>query len=129
MCLPSSRRRHALGAAFHLTAPHAAEPITSGVADRRSHDIGQPLRPPASVEAIAKYTTTKLNGFAVVGDWSWLLLGMRQDLRIEASRDTYDPSSQKGFPTYSVLVRATLRMDVAVLKPQAFAILSAFTGS
>jgi HK97 family phage major capsid protein len=84
---------------------------------------------PAAASRLARATTTKLNGFAVVGDWSWLLLGMRQDLRIEASRDTYDPVSTKGFPTYSVLVRATLRMDVAVLKPQAFAILSAFTGS
>jgi HK97 family phage major capsid protein len=101
----------------------------AGELERLTDDIGQPLRAPASVEAIAKYTTTKLNGFAVVGDWSWLLLGMRQDLRIEASRDAFDPVSDKGFPTYSVLVRATLRMDVAVLKPQAFAILSAFTGS
>jgi HK97 family phage major capsid protein len=104
-------------------------PDVIGELDRLTDTTGQPLRPPESYADLPKFPTTKLAGIAVVGDWTRFLVAIRQELRIEATRQATDENNL-GFPSYSVLVRATLRADFAVLKPAAFQILTDFaTGS
>ncbi len=103
-------------------------PDVIGDLDRMTDTTGQPLRAPASYADLAKYPTTKLAGIAVVGDWTRFLVAIRQEIRIEASRQATDENGL-GFASYSVLVRATLRADFAVLKPSAFQVLTDFNGT
>ncbi len=52
---------------------------------------------------------------AFVGDFSQMLLGVRTELTLEASRVADD-----AFEKMAVLIRGYLRCDVAVLRPQHF---------
>ena len=60
---------------------------------------------------------------AAIGDWSQFVIGLQQDIRIEATRQANDEDGND-FSSYSVLARATLRADFAVLKPAAFVVLT-----
>jgi HK97 family phage major capsid protein len=60
------------------------------------------------------------------GQWDNLLLGMRQTLLIEASREAAD-SSTSAFSNAQVWIRALLRADVAVLRPGFFTVSSGVT--
>lgn len=85
---------------------------------------GQPLQlPPALTELPQMVTTTvpvnQVQGSAsnassiIFGDFSQLVLGLRQELRIEVLRERFAENMQYGF-------LAHLRMDVAVAHPESF---------
>lgn len=103
-------------------------PRTAGDLDRLTDSTGQPLRPPASFEALRKLVTNQVPvnltkgtatnaSVAFVGAFSELLIGARTNLTIEASRQAGD-----AFGKLQVLVRAYLRADVAVMRPEWFTV-------
>lgn len=103
-------------------------PDVAGAVERITNEFGNPIELPESVAAITKYQTSRVAETAFIGDWSQLAIGMRQQLRIEASRLATDETGH-GFASFSVLVRATLRADIAVLKPAFFRVLTDITGA
>ncbi|NPV52644.1 MAG: phage major capsid protein [Firmicutes bacterium] len=103
-------------------------PRTAGEVDRLVDTTGQPLRPPASFEALSKLATkqvpvnlthgTATNATCVfVGDFSQMLIGMRTNLTLEVARQAAD-----AFGKLQVLIRAYLRADVQVARPPHFCI-------
>lgn len=101
-------------------------PRTAGAIDRLADTTGQPLRPPASYENLSKYTTNQVPNnlekgtsenasAAIVGDWSQLMIGVRTNLILEASRE-----AAGAFEKMQVVVRAYLRADVATTKSNHF---------
>lgn len=98
-------------------------PDVAGELERLRTDDGDIIEAPQSFKDLRKLTTSRLAGTAAIGQWNEFVIGMRQELRIEASRQANDEDG-KGFSSYSVLVRATLRADFAVLKPSHFVILT-----
>ncbi len=109
-------------------------PRTAGTLDRLTDSTGQPLQPPPSVEAMPLFVTGQIPenltaGTATtaseiyVGQWNHLLVGMRQRLVIEASREASD-LTDSAFRQLQVHIRAYLRCDVAVSQPGAFAVIT-----
>lgn len=106
-------------------------PRTAGAVDRLEDTTGQPLQPPASYQALQKFTTTstpinQVQGSAsnasdvIVGDFSQLLLGVRTDMRIEVSREAPDASGSSAFRDLAIMLRIYWRGDVAVARPSWF---------
>lgn len=92
---------------------------------------GQPLNAPKLIADVPQYDTTNLpvnetHGTAtnasrlIVGDFSQLLIGVRQGLRIEVLRHTLADSL-----TYTFV--AHLRLDIGVAQPNAFAQVTGIT--
>jgi HK97 family phage major capsid protein len=117
--------------------PFAAvmHPRTFSTCDRLVDSTGQPMQKPDSVRALRFLTTTSLptnlgaganEAPVIVGDFGQLAIGVRQNLEIEISRDGQD-STGRGFQRNEVLIRATLRADVALLRPTAFCTLGGVT--
>lgn len=118
-----SRAVQAIREANHEPNAVLLGPDVIGELERLVDLNGNPLVPPDSYRELRKLSTTKLADSAAIGDWSQFVIGLRQEIRIEASRQANDENG-KGFSSYSVLVRATLRTDFAVLKPAAFYVLT-----
>jgi HK97 family phage major capsid protein len=117
--------------------PFAAvmHPRTFSTCDRLVDSTGQPMQKPDSVRGLRFLVTTSLptnlgaganEAPVIVGDFGQLAIGVRQNLEIEISRDGQD-STGRGFQRNEVLIRATLRADVALLRPKAFVWLSGVT--
>lgn len=114
-------------------------PRTAGTMDRLVDTTNQPLMPPESYRNLKKLSTTQVptnlgggsnESLAFVGLFPWLWIGMRTELRIEASRHASDPSiGGSAFTDMQVWVRAYLRADVAVVRPNFFTVLSGITTS
>ncbi|HUG47981.1 MAG TPA: phage major capsid protein [Candidatus Limnocylindria bacterium] len=109
-------------------------PRTAGTLDRLKDTTNQPLRPPPSFEELRKFVTKQIpedltHGTATnaseayVAQWNQLLIGMRQRLRIEASREAAD-ATDSAFRQLQVHIRAYLRADVAVAQPPAFVVVT-----
>lgn len=92
---------------------------------------GQPLRPPQALENLPAQATTivpvnQVQGTAtnasciLMGDFSQMIFGIRQELRIEVLRETFATNLQYAF-------LAHLRMDVAIAQPAAFAVVKGIT--
>lgn len=82
----------------------------AGLADT----TGQPLQPPPAIAAIPQRVTTGIAaGKLIVGDFSQLLIGVRQELRVEVLNQGFMDKLQVGF-------LAHLRMDVQLAQPAAF---------
>lgn len=99
-------------------------PRTHGALAKLKDSTGQPIAPPNVVTAVpmlrtAAVPTTLTQGTAttasaiIAGDFSKLLVGMRQSLRIELLRGTFADRLQVGFLAHT-------RVDVAVAQPAAF---------
>jgi HK97 family phage major capsid protein len=98
----------------------------------------QPLRPSPNFAKIAdagrKYVAngivtsgTPASTYAVVGDFSQVLIGMQQSLMIEVSREGgygVGESAGNAFAQGQVLLRALIMCDVAILRPTWFAQIS-----
>jgi HK97 family phage major capsid protein len=93
------------------------------------------LEPPSALSSLTLRHTTNVpknrggggaESLAFVGDFSNLWLGIRTALVVEASREAAD-SSGSAFANLQLWVRAYLRMDVAVVRPSAFVVLSGIT--
>lgn len=98
-------------------------PRDMGAVDRLTDSTGQPLQPPASWQGLTKLTTSTLPtgltvgtatnaSIALLGDFSEVFLGLRLPLSIQVSREAGDV-----FQRGQVLIRARLRCDVAVARP------------
>lgn len=101
-------------------------PRTAGAIDRLVDTTEQPMLPPASFANLTKLSTnqvpvnltwgTAINAsVAFVGQWNQMLIGTRTNLILEVSRE-----SGTAFTNLEVLVRAYLRADVQVAKPEQF---------
>lgn len=94
--------------------------VIAGFADT----TGQPLQAPPALAEVKPYVTTNMpinqtQGTAInassiiVGDFSQMFLGVRQELRVEVLRESFADKLQYGF-------LAHMRFDVAVAQPKAF---------
>ncbi len=109
-------------------------PRTDGTLDRLKDSTGQPLRPPPSLDDLAEYVTSQipnnltqgtssLASEIYVAQWDELLVGMRQNLIVEASREAGDASGG-AFTSLQVWIRAYLRADVALAHPAHFVVIT-----
>lgn len=104
-------------------------PAVAGAVDRLKDLEGRPLQPPRSFADLDKFVSKNVNaGDAFLGDWSQLLIGMRTELRIEASRDAGD-SAGSAFRALQVWIRGYLRADIVATRASAFDILTGITES
>ena len=122
-----------LDALLDLETANAATPTAMILNPRTRRAIngfadstGQPLRAPAALESIPILATTtiptnQVQGTAVnassiaLGDFSQMILGVRQELRIEVLREAYASNLQYAFIAH-------LRVDVGIAQPGAFAV-------
>lgn len=82
------------------------------------------LTAPADYAALQRLMTTSMPAAnALVGDFTWAAFAMREGITIEASRVAGDASGS-AMVNGQVWVRAYARLDAAVLRPKAFAMLS-----
>lgn len=103
---------------------------TSGTLDRLKDTTNQPLRPPQSFADLDKFVTSQVSitrtqgtannaSDAFVGQWDELLVGVRTQLRIEASRVS-TVGGETAFDRLQVHVRAYLRADIGCAQPSHF---------
>lgn len=104
-------------------------PRTAGTLDRLKNTLLEPLAPPASFVALQKFQTNNISNAmtqgtshlascAIVGDYSQLVLGiLGGSVRIEVSRE-------RAFESLSLMIRAYIRADIAVLRPQWFDVIT-----
>ena len=98
----------------------------SRASSTRLDSTGQPLQPPPSYQALEKYVTNQVAPLeAFVADWSQMMVGMRTNIQIEASREASDAAGS-AFRSLRVLVRAYLRADVQLAHAGEFCYLTAF---
>jgi len=105
---------------------------TAGDLDLLKDSLGQPLRQPPLVEAIAKFVSNQVpNNLSAgsplvsntsdifVGQFDECMIGMRTSLAMEVSRVAGDTTGS-AFTNLQVWVRAYLRADVQLRHPKAF---------
>lgn len=121
-----------LDALYELELDNAAKPTAQVMHPRTWRTIqgfidstGQPLQPPPALAGLPQMVTTSIPitqvqgtsgavcSSAIVGDFSQLLIGVRQDMRIEVLRENFMGNLQYGFIAH-------LRMDVALAHPESF---------
>jgi len=79
--------------------------------------------PPPDVSALQKLVTTSLpSGYSVVGDFRSLLIGIRQEPRIEISTVAGDT-----FKKHQLALKITMRCDAALSHATDFCVLSGIT--
>lgn len=122
---PFSRAVQMIAEANGVARAVVLSPRDDGTLDRLTDATGQPLRPPASWSGIARLVTAKVPtnlthgtatnaSVALVGDFSQAVIGLRTNVTVEVDR------LGSGFQNLTVGVRAYLRADVAVIRPQHF---------
>jgi HK97 family phage major capsid protein len=108
-------------------------PRTSIELDQLVDTIGDTLGIPPSFQALEKYITnstpinlthgsSNLASDAILGDFSQMMIGMRQELTIEISREA-GSATGSAFANAQVWIRAMLRADVALAHPEFFCVL------
>lgn len=107
-------------------------PRTWGQLDRLKDNEGRPLVPPRSFEQLRRLVTNQVpenlgdgedETEIFVADFRQLLWGVRNGLRIEVSREAAD-SDSSAFRHGQVWIRAYLRGDVALARPDHFVVLT-----
>lgn len=112
-------------------------PRTAGQIDRLKDSTGQPLTPLESFKALGKFSTKQvptnltqgtntLASDAFVGDFSQLLIGMRKQFSLEVSRQAAD-GPDSAFTQHQVWIKAVLRADVQVARPEHFDVIKGIT--
>lgn len=93
------------------------------------------IAPPSALSSISFLHTTNVprnrgggsnESLAFVGDYSNLWFGVRTSLKIEASRAAAD-STNSAFTNVQLWMRGYIRVDVAVVRPSHFVVLSGIT--
>jgi HK97 family phage major capsid protein len=103
-------------------------PRTTASLTALADSTGQPLRAPESLAAIPKYDTNSVPNDVTVGnastcsyifagDWSQLVIGVRPSLRVRVISD-----ASYALDKLQVTLVASLRADIAVLRPAAFVV-------
>ncbi|MCH8082833.1 MAG: phage major capsid protein [Myxococcales bacterium] len=109
-------------------------PREAGTMDRFVDGQGQPQTPPLSVQGMKRLPINQVpinltkgsssNASDIyVGNFREMLIGMRTQLVIEASRQATDTVTGLGFASMTVWVRAYLRADVALIRPNQFCVI------
>jgi len=99
-------------------------PAVSGILDRLTNSLHDPLTPPESFRNLGKFITNQADtGEAYLGDFSRLLIGLRTDVTLEVSRVAGD-SDGSAFRNLQVWVRAYARMDCVVTRSSYFEVLT-----
>jgi HK97 family phage major capsid protein len=109
-------------------------PRTSGALDRLKDTTNQPLQPPTSYQEMQKLPTSQIPtnltqgtsnvaSEAYLGQFNELLVGVRTNLRIEASRVS-TVGGESAFDRLQIHVRAYLRADVALAQPGHFVVIT-----
>jgi HK97 family phage major capsid protein len=107
---------------------------TAGELDNLRDTLGQPMRPTDSVEKMAKFVSNQVpnnltvgtattTSDAFIGDWTKCMIGYRNSMTLEVSREAAD-STGSAFTNAQVWIRAYLRADVQLAHPQAFNVLT-----
>jgi len=89
----------------------------------------QPVKPPQSFVDLKKFVTNQVatddvqgsssnSSRAYVGDFTQMLIGVRKQVEIETTRQGGDT-----FKKCEMLIRARMRMDIGILKPEHFCII------
>ncbi len=113
-------------AAAVILAPRDAGTL-AGLTD----STNQPLRRPAILDELSWLPTTQVpvnrgagenESVAVMGDFTQLLIGVREQITIEFSRDA-SVDGRSAFSRSSVMIRARLRADVVPLRAAHFCVL------
>ena len=110
-------------------------PRTWKTIDQWADGLGNPILQPESFKALSKFDTTTISetmtqgtsstaSCAIVGDFTQLLFGVRTNITLEASRT----GGSDTFEKMEVFVRAFLRSDVGILRPQHFTKIVGITG-
>jgi HK97 family phage major capsid protein len=108
-------------------------PRTKIELDQLTNTLNDSLEAPPSWDALEKYTTnsTPINlthgaavtaSDAILGDFSQMMIGMRQNLTIELSREA-GSSTGSAFANGQIWIRALLRADIALAHPEFFCVL------
>lgn len=114
-----------------------AHPRTYGQLDRlKEATTNAPLASPRSYQNLQHFATSNVRidmdnlgspttasdtSNAFIGKFDEMLFGIRLGLQIYATRDGTDDTNN-AFRNFQVLVRAVMRMDVALLRPAAFCV-------
>jgi HK97 family phage major capsid protein len=119
-----------------------SNPRDAGTFDRLYDNVsGVPLTPTPWVQQLQRHYTSKLpitggagtEGTMVVGDFSEMLIGVRSQVRIEilpaGTATESDGTSHNAASELKRFIRAYLRADIAVMRPQFFNVLSGVTAS
>jgi len=96
---------------------------------------GQPLRLPPAIENLPKFVTNQVptnlgagtnESPVFVGDFKQLMIGVRTNLVVEASRAASDGTS-RAFESLQVFIRAYLRADIQLAHPAHFVKITGIT--
>lgn len=106
----------------------------SAAVDRAVDSTNQPLRLPPSLERIPWFQTTSvpitLGGGTetapVVGDFSKVILGLRQGIEIQIASQARDANG-RGFERNEAIILATLRADSMLVREKAFCVMTGVT--
>lgn len=126
---PLIQARTALRSANSDVSAYVLNPRDEGTLAGLTANDGQPLSVPSAISQVPMLTTTKVptDGGAgedesqiIAGDWRRLMVGMRQDLRIEVLRERYADQLQYAFLAF-------MRADIAAEHEAAFTVLDGIT--
>ena len=124
------RESNAPGPFAFVAAPRtftSLESLVTGISGDKTR-----LAPPPAWEAFRRFSTNQIptnlgvgtdESEAYIGDFSQMLVGIRQSLVIEASREATQ-GGDNAFAQMQVHIRAYLRADVALAQPSHFVVLS-----
>ncbi|GDX99018.1 hypothetical protein LBMAG48_14220 [Phycisphaerae bacterium] len=105
----------------------------SAAIDRAVDSTNQPLQLPPSLRNLPMFQTTSVpanlsgsNTVAYVGDFSKVVVGMRQQIEIAVATQARDASG-RGFERNEAIILATLRADAMLVREKAFCVLTGIT--
>ena len=119
----------------------AWHPTVAGYVSKLKDGDGKYLVPPPSVAALQREessqiptnlthgTSTGVCSEIYVADWRMLLIGMRTNLIIEASRQAAQGSTSSAFADLQLWLRAYMRADVVLARDSAAEVLTGVTTS
>ena len=99
------------------------DPAMLGTLDLLVDTLGQPIKAPESWNLFKKFDSTNLNGIAILGDWSKVVLGIRQTMNaniMSLGRGAdMEKSREAGlaFEKLNIMIRAFLRADAQIKIP------------
>jgi len=98
-------------------------PDMLGELDLLVDTLGQPITPPESWALFKKFSTNQLANYAILGDWSKVVLGIRSTMNaniMSIGRGNVESSrvANLAFEKLNIMIRAFLRADAQVKIPE-----------
>jgi len=113
---------------------------TAGILDRlKETGTAAPLSPPPSFQRLTKYVTNQLpdtetqgtsttSSSSIVGQFDQLVFGIRSNISVQMTNSGTGSTGTDSFSTLTVLIRAWMRYDIAILNEKAFTRILGITG-